>query len=121
VGAPARAIEIAKAQMRLDPFHPHFAPLIAGVAYYLLKEYREAQRWLREATGRAPNHQYGHAFLAATYAQLGQLDDARAEAAEVVRVNPKYTIGAQKSVSILKRADDSDHLVDGLRKAGLPE
>jgi hypothetical protein len=79
------------------------------------------QWWLREATGRAPNHQYGHAFLAATYAQLGQLVDARAEAAEVVRVNPKYTIGAQKLVSILKRGDDSDHLIDGLRKAGLPE
>jgi adenylate cyclase len=121
VGQPIKAIEIAKTQMRLDPFHPHFAPLIAGIAYYLLKEYSEAQRWLREATGRAPNHQYGHAFLAATYAQLGRVEDARAEAAEVLRVNPKYTIGAQQQVSILKRAEDSDHLIDGLRKAGLPE
>ena len=121
VGQPAKAIEIAKAQMRLDPFHPHFAPLIAGIAYYLLKEYQEAQRWLREATGRAPNHQYGHAFLAAAYAQLGRAGDARAEAAEVLRVNPQYTIGTQKQVSILKRSEDSEHLVDGLRKAGLPE
>jgi len=121
VGQPAKAIEIAKAQMRLDPFHPHFAPLIAGIAYYLLKEYQEAQRWLREATGRAPNHQYGHAFLAAACAQLGRVEDARTEAAEVLRVNPRYTIGTQRQVSILKRAEDSDHLIDGLRKAGLPE
>jgi adenylate cyclase len=121
VGLPAKAVEIAKMQMRLDPFHPHFAPLIAGVAYYLLKEYSEAQRWLREATGRAPNHQYGHAFLAATYAQLGRVEDAHAEATEVLRVNPRYTIGTQKQVSILKRSEDSDHLIDGLRKAGLPE
>jgi adenylate cyclase len=121
VGQPAKAIEIAKAQMRLDPFHPHFAPLIAGIAYYLLKEYQAAQRWLREATGRAPNHQYGHAFLAAAYAQLGRVEDARSEAAEVLRVNPQYTIGTQKRVSILKRFEDSGHLVDGLRKAGLPE
>ena len=121
VGQPTKAIEIAKTQMRLDPFHPHFAPLIAGIAYYLLKEYSEAQHWLREATGRAPNHQYGHAFFAATYAQLGRIEDARAEVAEVLRVNPKYTIGTQKHVSIFKRAEDSDHLVDGLRKAGLPE
>jgi adenylate cyclase len=121
VGQPAKAIEIAKAQMRLDPFHPHFAPLIAGIAYYLLKEYQAAQRWLREATGRAPNHQYGHAFLAAAYAQLGRVEDARSEAAEVLRVNPQYTIGTQKQVSILKRFEDSSHLVDGLRKAGLPE
>ena len=121
VGQPTKAIEIAKAQMRLDPFHPHFAPLIAGIAYYLLKEYQEAQRWLREATSRAPNHQYGHAFLAAAYAQLGRVEDARSEAAEVLRVNPQYTIGTQKQVSILKRLEDSDHLIDGLRKAGLPE
>lgn len=121
VGEPARAIEIAKAQMRLDPFHPHFAPLIAGEACYVLKQYHDAQRWLREATGRAPNHQYGHAFLAATYAQMGQLEDAHAQAAEVLRLNPKYTISAQKQVSIFKRAEDVEHLVDGLRKAGLPE
>ncbi len=122
VGAPARAIEIAKAQMRLDPFHPHFAPLMVGVAHYLLKQYEQAQRWLREASGRAPNHQYGHAFLAATYAQLGQLEDARAETAEVLRLNPKYTIGGtQKQVSNFKRAEDMEHLVEGLRKAGLPE
>jgi adenylate cyclase len=121
VGEPARAIEVAKTQMRLDPFHPHFAPLIAGVAYYMLKEYGEAHRWLRQATGRAPNHQYGHAFLAAAYAQLGQLEDARAEAAEVLRVNPKYSIGTQQQVSILKRAQDAEHLIEGLRRAGLPE
>jgi len=121
VGEPARAIEVAKTQMRLDPFHPHFAPLIAGVAYYMLKEYGEAHHWLREATGRAPNHQYGHAFLAAAYAQLGQLEDARAQVAELLRVNPKYSIGTQQQVSILKRAQDAEHLIEGLRRAGLPE
>ncbi len=121
IGEPKRAIEIAKKQMRLDPFHPHFAPLIAGEGYYMLKDYREAQRWFREATGRAPNHQYGHAFLAASHAQLGQLEDAHAEVAEVLRINPKYTITRQKQVSILRRPEDAELLVDGLRKAGLPE
>ena len=121
VGEPARAIAIANLQMRLDPFHPHFAPLMAGVAHYHLKEYHDAQHWLTEATGRAPNHQYGHAFLAATYAQLGRLEDAHAEAAEVLRLNPRYSIGGtQQRVSVLKRAEDMEHLVDGLRKAGLP-
>jgi len=122
VGEPVKAIEIAKAQMRLDPFHPHFAPLALGESHYLLKQYGEAQYWLRDATSRAPNHQYGHAFLAATYAQLGKLENAHAEAAEVLRVNPKYTIGGtQKRVSVFKRTEDIDHIVEGLRKAGLPE
>jgi adenylate cyclase len=122
VGEQAKAIEAAKAQMRLDPFHPHFAPLMLGEALYLLKQYREAQQWLREATGRAPKHPYGHAWLAATYAQLGQLEDARAQAAEVLRLNPEYKINATHRVtSAFKRTEDMDHLADGLRKAGLPE
>lgn len=121
IGEPARAIAMAKAQMRHDPFHPHFAPLMAGAAHYFLKEYHDARQWLSEAIGRAPNHQYGHAFLAATYAQLGRLEDAHAEAAEVLRLNPRYSInGTQRRVSNLKRAEDMEHLVDGLRKAGLP-
>jgi adenylate cyclase len=42
--------------------------LATGSAFYLLKQYREAQRWPRESTRRVPNHQYGHAWSAATYA-----------------------------------------------------
>jgi adenylate cyclase len=122
VGEPEKAIAVAKAHTRLDPFHPHFAPLALGESYYLLKQYRDAQYWLLNATSRAPNHQYSHAFLAATYAQLGQLEDAHAEAAEVLRINPAYTIsGTQKRVSSFRRAEDLEHVVDGLRKAGLPE
>jgi adenylate cyclase len=122
MGEHAKAIEIAKAQIRLDPFHPYFAPLMAGEAFYMLGQYHEALHLLREAIGRTLNHQYGHAWLAATYAQLGQLASARAEAAEVLRINPKYTISeTHRRISVFKRTEDTEHLVDGLRKAGLPE
>jgi adenylate cyclase len=63
----------------------------------------------------------GHAWLAATYAQLGKLAEARSAAAEVMRINPGYTIdGTQRKVSVFKRPEDVEHLLDGLRKAGLP-
>jgi adenylate cyclase len=64
----------------------------------------------------------GHVWLAANLAQLGQLDEAHAEAAEVLRLDPKYTIdGTQKHISRFKRPEDAEHFFDGLRKAGLPE
>ena len=123
VGEAARAIEVAEAQMRLDPFYPHFAPLMVGEACYLLKQYPEAQRWLRQATGRAPNHQYGHAFLAATYAQLGQLEDARAETAEVLRLNPKYSVWRDPEIGIdfqaRRRPGASDRRTAKSRSAGI--
>ena len=61
-------------------------------------------------------------MLAATYAQLGRLDEARAEAAATLRIEPKYTIeGTFRRVSAFKYPKDAEHFVDGLRKAGLPE
>ena len=93
-----------------------------GLARYLLKEYSEALPPLREFASRAPNVIQGHVWLAANLAQLGRLDEARAEAAEVLRLDPKYTIdGTQRRLALYKRPEDTEHLLDGLRKAGLPE
>jgi len=121
-GQPARAAQVIETHMRYDPYYPPVASAILGHARYLLKEYSQALPPMRECTSRAPNFRLGHVWLAATLAQLGQLDEARAEAAEVLRIDPKYTIdGTQRRSSLFKRPEDAEHLFDGLRKAGLPE
>jgi adenylate cyclase len=64
----------------------------------------------------------GRVWLAANLAQLGRLDEARAEAAAILRIDPKYTIdGTQRQLALFKRTEDVEHFLDGLRKAGLPE
>ena len=121
-GQPARAIPIIETHMRYDPFYAPHAPGQLGIARYMLKEYSQALLPLREFTSRAPNVSQGHIWLAANLAQLGQLDEARAEAAELLRIDPKYTIdGTQKRLALFKRPEDAEHMFDGLRKAGLPE
>ena len=108
--------------MRYDPFYAPAAPGVLGFARYMLKEYSQALPQLRECTSRAPNLRRGHVWLAANLAQLGRLDEARAEAAEVLRIEPKYTIdGTERRLFLYKRPEDAEHLFDGLRKAGLPE
>jgi adenylate cyclase len=64
-----------------------------------------------------------HLTLAAAYAQLGQFEEARAEAAEVIRINPGFTIEGYKRfiLMVYKDPKDAEHRLDGLRKAGLPE
>jgi adenylate cyclase len=121
VGQSARAIEIGRTYMMLDPFYPSFAPLHLGVACYVAKDYAEACRLLREHVSRSPNSRQGHCFLAATYAQLGQTDRARAHAAEALRIEPEYTIRGSKALAIFKFQTDNYHYGEGLRKAGLPE
>ena len=88
----------------------------------MLKQYSEALPLLRECVSRAPNLRGGHTWLAAIYAQLGNIEQARAEAAEVLRIEPKWTIGTQATrMSPFKRTQDAELYFDGLRKAGLPE
>src|SRR5262249_26665502 len=95
---------------------------VLGLARYMLKEYSQALPPLSEFASRAPGGRDAHAWLAANLAQLGRLDEAHAEAAEVLRIDPKFTIdGTQRRLSLLKRPEDAEHLFDGLRKAGLPE
>jgi adenylate cyclase len=121
-GDPARAVEAGERHMRVDPFYPPLAPGWLGFAHYMLKQYLHALPLLQECVSRMPNLRAGHCFLAATYARLGDIEKARAEAAEVLRIDPKWTIeGAGMRLSAFKRTEDAEHYFDGLRKAGLPE
>ena len=119
-GNARRAIDVLKAYMRLDPFH---APIgLLGLAHYMLKQYSQAIPILRECVSRAPRLWPVRTWLAATYARLRQLEEARAESAEVLRIQPNYTIGGTaRRIALFKSANDRKHFFDGLRKAGLPE
>ena len=53
----------------------------------------------------------------AGYARLGQLEEAGAEAADVLRINPAFTIESWKCTTPFKDPKDLEHLVDRLRRA----
>jgi len=108
--------------MRRDPFYPPQLIGNCGFAHYVLRQYDDALLLLRECVSRAPNYRAGRVWLTATYAQLGRIEEARAEALEVLRIDPKYRIaGRQTRVRIRKRKEESEHLAEGLRLAGLPD
>ena len=118
----SRALLAAQAYKRTDPFYPPNAALWLGAANYLLERYSEALPHLREVVTRAPKYITGHIWCAANYAQLGLLDEARKEIAEAVRIDPDLTIAvATRLASVCRYQRDSEHHLEGLRKAGLPE
>jgi adenylate cyclase len=122
VGEPARAIEMLEANMRLDPFAPVvFSRGLTGSANYMLGHYAEAVVLLSEWTSHHPNLQVPHLWLASAHAQLGEIEEAKAEAAEVLRINPGFTIEQWKRFVVYKDPKDVEHRVEGMRKAGLPE
>jgi hypothetical protein len=61
-------------------------------------------------------------LLASAYAQLGQFEEARAQIAEVLRIDPSLTVAKGKRIfAPFKHPSDTEHVIDGLCKAGLPE
>jgi adenylate cyclase len=121
-GQPARAIQVLQALMRLDPFYGPLAPHWLGRAHYVLKQYPQALASLRECLVRAPNYRSVHLWLAATYVELDQMKEAAAEAAEVLRLDPKFTINGSARLMLTYRYErDAEAVFDALRRAGLPE
>ena len=119
-GESRRAIDVLKGYMRLDPFYVPMGSGLLGWAHYMLKQYAEALPMLRDCASRMPQFRSGHVWLAATYAQIGQVEEARAEAAEILRITPEWTIATSTRLVGFKDPEDRKHYVDGLRKAGLP-
>ena len=58
-------------------------------------------------------------MLAATYAELGREKEARAEVAEVLRINPAYSVERYRGRAPFKNQADLDRVIAALHKAGL--
>jgi hypothetical protein len=78
--------------MRLDPFYEPYASVVLAVANYTLEQYSGGI--VAPARFCCPGAQIPacHALLAATLVRTGQLEEVRAEAAEVLRTRPRLTI-----------------------------
>jgi adenylate cyclase len=93
---PEAALHAIEQAIRLDPAARDYYGHILGLAYAEMGRYQEAVPILRRSAAAYPNLIAAHLALIVAYAELGRSRDARAEAAEVVRISPKYA--AEKGV-----------------------
>ncbi|MCI0429738.1 MAG: adenylate/guanylate cyclase domain-containing protein [Rhodospirillales bacterium] len=129
VGSPLQAIEWLQRAMRLNPFCPDYYPETLGMAYYLARRFDDAVAALRRMRKITT---WGRAYLAACYAQLDRLEEARAETAELIREaraawdqrppDPLTALiaGLNADLRTHKNVADYQLWLDGMRKAGLP-
>ena len=116
-GRADEGIALIRQAMSLNPFHPESYWDDLAIATYAAHHYEEALEANRRIVGRK---QYWYsARMAACYAQLGRLDEAQAQALEALRLKPDFRLSAVKL--FYKNPADADHVLDGMRKAGLPE
>jgi TolB-like protein len=110
--------ELQKA-IRLNPIPPNIYLYSLGISYTLMGQYNEAITWCEKAVRREPNSLFARLFMAAVYSRAGRDEEARIEAAEVLRINPKFSLEKFAKSVTYKNQEDVERTVSALRKAGL--
>ncbi len=120
-GQPEKAIERIRKAMRLSPVYPTWFLMIFGQASRLVGRADAAIDAYCELTNREPDSLDSHISLAEIFGELNRVNEAKASAIEVLRINPDFSIS--KYVEDLAYIDPAENLrfKEGLRKAGLPE
>jgi adenylate cyclase len=118
-GRPEEAIPLHQKAIRLNPFPPSYLYLDYGHALRNAGRFEEAVSALKKAIQIAPDSVPAHVHLAATYSMMGREKEARAESAEVLRVNPKFSLDYYAKRIAYKDQSQADKLINALRKAGL--
>jgi adenylate cyclase len=90
-----------------------------GTAYAMAGRYEEARAPLQRYLSRYPNILSAHLTLAAVYSELGQAAEARAEAAEVLRLNPHFSLAVHRQRMPIKDPAVLERHLAALRKTGL--
>ena len=91
-GRPQEAIPLIEKAMRLDPRNRALYLTHLGFAYRVAGRCEEALVTVKEAITLTPRNYLLHIFLAGCYVELGRLKEAQVEAAEVMRLNPNYSL-----------------------------
>jgi Tfp pilus assembly protein PilF len=87
----------------------------------LKREYDTAVRYLRQALERNEAVTYPRLFLAASYVELGQTEDAEWEITQLEVTNPDMRVLHLAKARIFEDETDMQRFLEALRKAGLPE
>jgi adenylate cyclase len=115
LGHPEEGIEWIRKAMRLNPHHPERFWSHLGKAHFTARQYGEAI----EAFMHLSTMDYvQHAFVAASYAWLGDKTAAAAHFARIHVLNPEFDVEAYLATLHYKEESDLQHHREGLLKAG---
>jgi len=120
-GRSEEALPCFERAMALDPLCPNMWLHFQGQVYFQLRRYEEAEAVLKRRIFRFPETDVSRVLLAATYGQMGRLEEAREQWREALRVNPNYSLEHRRKTLPYKNPADFEAVVEGLRKAGLVE
>jgi adenylate cyclase len=120
-GRPEDAIVLYKKAIRLSPIADLWYFRGLGGCYSMAGRYEEAISEYKKAIKRNPDGVIAHVGAAAAYSLWEREKEAQAEAAEVLRIDHKFSLESFRKGQLYKNPKDLEREIDALRKAGLPE
>jgi adenylate cyclase len=120
-GRSEEALKSIDRAMTLDPYFNSLLLYFRAQAAYELGRWPEAVALLKRRILRNPETDASRALLAAAYGQMSLVEEAREAWRELMLINPSYSLEQRRQVLPYKNPDAFERIVEGLRKAGLPE
>ncbi len=118
-GRHEEALAPIQKAMRLNPHYPANYPFNLGWAYDGTGQIEAALAAYKRAVNLNPDFLATHLHLADLYSELGREAEARAEAAEILRISPHFSVEEFRQNDAHADRARLERLVANLRKAGL--
>jgi adenylate cyclase len=95
IGDGPTAVEHAEQGVRLSPLDErlYWHEGLLAQAHYVNGDYDEALEWVRSAVGRNESIRFNLRTLIATLVALGELEEAREVAGQLLRIQPDFRLG----------------------------
>ncbi len=121
LGQADDVIPLIEKAMLLNPHYTWDYIYQLGRAYYAMDEYDKAVSYLQEAIERNEAVGIPRLFLAASYVNLGELEEAEWEITQAQMTHPEYTYTHLQKIMPIGDKKLFDRLFHDLRSAGLTE
>jgi adenylate cyclase len=120
-GRREEAIELANEGIRLSPSDPRLYIWLVALAgaHYQMRHYQGAVESGRRSWSLNRNYPHGLRYVVAGLGQLGRIEEAQPALAELRRMDANLEFSASVFRRNWPNPADVDHLLDGLRKAGM--
>ena len=118
-GRHEEAIPEYKKALRLNPIPPTNYLFGLGKSYYYTGQEDEGINWCEKAVRQDPDSFLAHLLMTELYSLAGQDEAARSEAAEVLRINPNFSMDKWEKAVTSKNKEEKKQMMAALRRAGL--
>jgi TolB-like protein/Flp pilus assembly protein TadD len=117
-GRAEEAVKYLEHATRLNPLPSTSTLNFLAVAYRDSGQYEKAIETSKKALRQQPSYQFPYIHMTISYVRLGRQEEARVAAAELLKVNPKFSLDRYAKVLPFPKPI-ADRIVEDLRKAGL--